>query len=283
MAFELIITNAGRAALVNAASTGTDAVTVTQIGVSATAVAANPALTALDGEFKRLGTVAGGAIAADKITLQVLDDSTDAYTLRSFALYLNDGTLFALYGQVDAILIKTPNTLAQLEADVLLADIDATTIEFGNPVFSNPPATETMRGIAKIATQAATNEALDDESFVTPEKAMGLINHLFPSGSNANGNWRKMPDGNGGYFIHQWGSNFTGLGAGAGNAGWSGAYEFPIPFTDLSSVQMKLTAQTLNVTGADSNLIAAEVTSLNTYRLGSEDILRPVWWEAWGR
>lgn len=283
MAFELIITNAGRAALVNAASTGTDAVTVTQIGISATAVAATPALTVLNGEIKRLATVAGGAIAADKITLQVLDDSTDAYTLRSFALYLNDGTLFALYGQADAILIKTSNTLAQLEADVMLADIDAAMIEFGDPVFSNPPATETMRGIAKIATQALTNVGLDDECFVTALKAMGLINHLFPSGSNLNGNWRKMPDGNGGFFIHQWGTNFTGLGAGAGNAGWSGDYQFPIPFTDIHSIQMKLTAQTLNVTGADSDLIAAEVLSLNTYRLGSEDIVRSVWWEAWGR
>ena len=48
---EITVTNAGRAAIVNAQNTGTAPVTITQIGLSVTAGARLPTATALTGEF----------------------------------------------------------------------------------------------------------------------------------------------------------------------------------------------------------------------------------------
>ncbi|KAB2857375.1 MAG: phage tail protein, partial [Sphingopyxis terrae] len=111
MVITIIVTNAGRAALVNAANTGTNAVTITQLGITATAFAADPAQVALPGEIKRIASVAGVVVADDAIHVTASDVTTDAYTMRGFALYLADGTLFALYGQAGAILNKTAESM----------------------------------------------------------------------------------------------------------------------------------------------------------------------------
>ncbi len=168
MAFDIIITTAGRAALVNAANTGTLPVQITQIGVSSTAIAANPAMVALTGELKRLSTISGEVVADDTIHVTLRDESADAYGLRSVGLYLSDGTLFALYGQVTPILEKTPASVALLAIDIIFADISAASISFGDTDFTNPPATETVQGVAEIATQAEVNSGTDNTRIVTP-------------------------------------------------------------------------------------------------------------------
>src|SRR4051812_18697936 len=99
MSLTIVVTNAGRAALVNAANTGTAPVTVASCGISATAVVPAVGATALPGEIKRIATLSGDVVADDTIHLIVRDAGADVFTLRSFALYLADGTLFAIYGQ----------------------------------------------------------------------------------------------------------------------------------------------------------------------------------------
>lgn len=96
----LKFTTRGRAALVNAAHTGTKAVTVTQIGVTDRAFTPDPAGgdLVLPGERKRLTTFGGKAVADDVVHLTVRDESDDSYPLRGIAVYLEDGTLLALYG-----------------------------------------------------------------------------------------------------------------------------------------------------------------------------------------
>jgi hypothetical protein len=170
MAFDITITNAGRAALVNAANTGTLPVTISQFGLSTTAVVPNPALVALAGEFKRLPSLAGLVVADDTIHVTLRDSSADAYALRSIGLYLADGTLFAVYGQAGPILEKTAGSVALLSVDVIFADISAASITFGSTEFIIPPATETVQGVVELATQAETNTGTDDQRAVTPLK-----------------------------------------------------------------------------------------------------------------
>ncbi len=177
MAFDITITNAGRAALVNAANTGTLPVTISQFGVSTTAVAPSPALTALAGEFKRLPSLGGQVVADDTIHVTLRDASADAYALRSIGLYLADGTLFAVFGQPGPILEKTAGSVALLSVDVIFADISAASITFGSTEFINPPATETVQGVLELATQAETNTGTDDQRAVTPLK---LATRLVP-------------------------------------------------------------------------------------------------------
>lgn len=150
----LKFTARGRAALVNASHTGTNAVTVTQIGVTDRAFTPDPAggNTTLPGERKRLATFGGKAVADDVVHLTLRDESQDTYQLRGIGLYLQDGTLLAVYGGDAVILEKSSQAMMMLAVDWLLADTDAHTIQFGNVDFLNPPATTETQGVVELAT-----------------------------------------------------------------------------------------------------------------------------------
>jgi hypothetical protein len=175
MALVLVITNAGRAALRNADASGTRAVRIASVGVSAAALAANAATAALPGEIKRITTVSGAAVAADIIHLTVSDETMTTYTVRSFALYLDDGTLFAAYGQADPIIEKSAQALMVLTVDVTLADIAASQITFGNANFLMPPATVDTRGLIELATVAEAKAGEDQARAVTPAAAKAAV------------------------------------------------------------------------------------------------------------
>lgn len=168
MALNLIVTNAGRAALVNAANTGTNSVEIAKIGVSATAVVPSAAATTLPGEIKKLTTFGGAGTADDVIHLVIQDESEAVYTLRSFALYLADNTLFAIYGQATPIMEKSAAALMLLAVDITLADISATAITFGATGFINPAATTETAGVVERATNAEAAALIDALRYVTP-------------------------------------------------------------------------------------------------------------------
>lgn len=196
MPLEIVVTNAGRASLINADHTGTAPVTITQVGLSSAAVVPLRTDTELAGEFKRVGAVSGEVVADDTIHLSVMDFSGDSYTLRSVGLYLADGTLFAIYGQPGAILEKTANSDAALSLDVIFADISAALLTFGDATFSNPPASETRQGVAEIATQVESNAGDDDMRFVTPKKNRASFLSWFASALPLD-LWRASNDGAG--------------------------------------------------------------------------------------
>lgn len=175
MAINIIITDAGRIALVNAENTGTDPVTIAQMGLSQTAVVPLESAVALPGEFKRLGTLSGEVVADDTIHVTVTDESADAYTLRSIALYLADGTLFAIYGQAEAILIKAAASFAALSLDAVFADINAALLTFGDTNFSLPPATTERKGVVELATVAEAQAGIDALRALTPASAKAAI------------------------------------------------------------------------------------------------------------
>lgn len=175
MSVTITITNAGRAAIVNAQNTGTAPVTITQIGVSATAHTPAATNTALPGEIKRLSTLSGLVVANDTIHVSVSDTTSDAYALRSFALYLADGTLFAIYGQADPILNKVASSIAALSVDVIFADISAASLTFGDAEFVNPPASATVQGVVELATVAEAQAGIDALRALTPASAKAAI------------------------------------------------------------------------------------------------------------
>jgi hypothetical protein len=162
------ITAQGRAALVNATHTGTTPVTIASIGVTETWFDPSTDPLALPGQIKALSTIAGTVVAADVIHVTLRDDSADAYDLRGFGLYLDDGTLFAVHAQPDVILAKTSSTMLLLSADIQLADIDATSITFGDASFANPPASETISGVLRLATDAQAIAGTDRTRAVPP-------------------------------------------------------------------------------------------------------------------
>jgi len=153
-ALVLQITDAGRAAMVDPVGGGTRAVTIAQAGFTADEFVPAPTLEVLPGEFKRIATVSGQAVSADTVHLTMRDDTTEAYSVRGFALYLADGTLFAVYGQPAVILDKAPYATFLLAFDWTLAASDAGAIQFGDTTFLNPPASADVPGVVALATIA---------------------------------------------------------------------------------------------------------------------------------
>lgn len=173
MALTLQLTNAGLDAIVDATGGGTDDVFITQIGLTAEAFTQAPTLTAIPGEFKRLDTVAGQEVAPNVIHMTGYDTSADVYDVRGFGLYLSDGTLFATHSADDPVLSKAQLAFGLFSLDVAFSDDVAAAFSFGDNVFLYPPATETVRGVAKLATQARVDAAADGEddaeTIVTPK------------------------------------------------------------------------------------------------------------------
>lgn len=178
MSFILTITAAGLDALVDAQSGATDAITVAEVGFSGAAFPMAPTLVALPGEFKRIAAISGTAISETVIHMTAQDSSPDIYDLRSFALYLSDGTLFAGYSQADPIISKASVLNLQLAFDIAFQDAIAGDIEFGDATFLFPPATETVKGVAEIATLAEVEAGTDDERIVTPLKLATILAEL---------------------------------------------------------------------------------------------------------
>lgn len=357
-ALVLSLTNAGLAAVQGAS--GADPVVIAELGLTATPFDVAPTLTALPGEFKRIAAVSGAAASANITHMTAYDTSADVWNATGLGLWLADGTLFAVYSAGSTIINKAQVAFAMISFDIAWQADLAATIAFGDPVFTNPPATEDARGLVQLATLAEAQAGTDLLRALTPGRAkaavlswlLGLdgsgsgldadlldgqhgawyadiaarlgytplnaaaynaadvlaklitvdgsgsgidadlwrgkspaqfLADNFPSGSNANGYWRKEPDGAGGFFIRQWGTATTGYGYGVGNDGWSGTLNLPIDFTDIESVQARAWPKTLNTSGLDSDAVVAELLTTSTYRVGSEDIVRDVYWEFFGR
>ncbi|WP_313434997.1 tail fiber domain-containing protein [Stenotrophomonas sp.] len=164
----LKITDAGFAKLVNTPNTGTNAVLVTQIGLTSTAFTPSAGLTALPGEIKRVATFGGQAVGDDTVHVTIRDDSATAYSLRGFGLYLADGTLFASYGQPDPIMEKTAASMLLLATDTRFTDIDTALIQFGDAGFIYPPATTEVVGVVELATNTEAEDGADTQRALTP-------------------------------------------------------------------------------------------------------------------
>lgn len=180
---QITITTAGRAAIVNAENTGTAPLRIAQIGVTAQAFVPGAGMTALPAELKRLSTFAGAAVADDTVHVTIRDDSEDVYSLRGFALYLEDGTLFALYGQAGVILEKSAQAMLLLAADIRFVEISATSLTFGDTNWINPPATATVQGVVELADNLESIEGLDGSRAMTPAGHKAAIDDRFGVGA----------------------------------------------------------------------------------------------------
>lgn len=172
---QIVITHAGYNALVNAQHTGTHALTIAAIALGNGTAPATPDSAGLGDEVKRIETIAGEVLSDNRISVTIRDGSNDAYTVREFGLYTDDGTLFALYAQDDVIIEKSPATSLLLTVDCEFVDVSTDSITFGDASFSNPPASETVQGVAEIATAAETDAGTDDQRIVTPRKLKPML------------------------------------------------------------------------------------------------------------
>lgn len=159
---QMLITDAGLAAIVAAEASGTDQVTITQIGLSNAPFVVAPTLTALPSQFKLLNTVSGQEIAPNVIHLTAYDTSNDSYDITGFGLYDDNGVLIAVYSHAsEPVMTKAELAFALIATDIAFTNNIAAVINFGGALFLYPPASETVPGIARFATQAEVNNVVD--------------------------------------------------------------------------------------------------------------------------
>lgn len=171
--YVLSLTNAGAAAVQGAS--GADPVVIAELGLTATPFEVAPTLTALPGEFKRLSAVAGDAVAANVTHMSAYDTSADVWNATGMGLWLDDGTLFAVYSGDVIVLNKAGPAFALVAFDIAWQADLAASVAFGDPIFTNPPATEDNRGLIELATQGEANAGADPFRALTPATAKGAV------------------------------------------------------------------------------------------------------------
>lgn len=175
-ALQMMITDAGLDAIVNAQTGGTEEVLIAEIGLSDTPYVMAPTLDALPGEFRRLDTVSGQAVAENIIHVVAYDPDTITYDVTGFGLFDADGTLIAVHSSAgDPILSKAALATSLFAVDIVLSADIVDIIEFGDALFLNPPATETVMGVAEIADNAEADAGLDDNRIMTPKKVKRVL------------------------------------------------------------------------------------------------------------
>ncbi|KPN28879.1 hypothetical protein SY89_03531 [Halolamina pelagica] len=78
--------------------------------------------------------------------------------------------MLAVAAQDAAIIEKTRDATLLLVSDLVLKDLDANSVTFGDVVFLNPPATETVKGVVELADTAEATAGDDDQRAMTPAK-----------------------------------------------------------------------------------------------------------------
>jgi hypothetical protein len=172
-ALVLSLTNAGLAAVQGAS--GSDPVVIAELGLTATPFEVAPTLTALPGEFKRVAAVSGEAAAANITHMTAYDTSADVWNATGLGLWLADGTLFAVYSAGSTIINKASVAFAMVSFDIAWQADLAASVAFGDPIFTNPPATEEMRGLVELADAAEALAGDDLLRALTPGRAKAVI------------------------------------------------------------------------------------------------------------
>ena len=179
---QVVITKAGLAAIVDAEATGTNAVKITKIGVGSGKYTPLDTATALVDETKKLDVTEGGTPGDNAIHVACRDDSADSYPVYEFGLFLEDGTLFAVYSQQEPILQKTATSQMLLSVDIKLEGVEASSITFGQVSYKFAAATSENAGIVALATEAETLAGTDAQKAVTPAMLAKLLATLERAG-----------------------------------------------------------------------------------------------------
>jgi len=279
----LIITTAGQAALAQAGTLGPVVISKVAIGSGTWTTAPTASATALHTQIKQLDPSGSSTPSAGIIHITATDGSTDAYNVYEMALYTSTGVLFAIAGGTTLFLTKATSSSALFSINLAITNVPSGDLIIGDTGFSYPQATETVKGVAEIATTAEVTAGTDDTRIVTPLKLAAylpksggtvtgaILSSVAPTASThltnkayVDGTVSKTTNGycilpNG--LIMQWGKSAASTGEGPISV------QFPIPFP---SACLNVTATADNTTGLYSGTAYdyfAQVSTFNTTTL----------------
>ena len=181
----LIITTAGQAALAQAGTLGPVVISKVAIGSGTWSTAPTASATALHTQIKQLDPSGSSTPSAGITHITATDGGTDAYNVYEMALYTSTGVLFAIAGGTTLFLTKATSSSALFSIDLAITNVPSGDLVIGDTGFSYPQATETVKGVAEIATTAEVTAGTDDTRIVTPLKLAGK--YLSKSGGTVTG------------------------------------------------------------------------------------------------
>lgn len=180
------ITNAGLALIAQVGSIGPVVLTKLAVGSGSWATSPTGSETALKTEIKKLDLTGDNPVDG-KIHLTATDSGTDAYSVKEIGLFTSGNVLFAIAGGTDDYLTKASVSTLLVAVDLTVANYPSGSITVGNTNFLFTQATETIAGIAEIATQAEVSAGTSDSLIVSPKK-LANANYLQKSGGTMTGN-----------------------------------------------------------------------------------------------
>lgn len=186
MAMQLMWTNAGYAALVNADNTGTLPIECKYIAIGTGTTTAKLTDTELEAEVKRIETIGGQVVDDNTIHVVMRDESMDVYVITEIGLIAADGTLLARYAQAQPIVSKAANAVALLAIDAAFTDIDITQITFPTLVMPMPPWSESVQGVVQRASQNEVLEGTNKFKGITPKLLQDAVRTWFDTGAPDN-------------------------------------------------------------------------------------------------
>lgn len=169
------ITDAGRQAIINASNTGTENVEIKSVGIGSSYYITSPEQTDIHDEIKRITSIGGAVISPDTIHVSAKDDSPDEYVVHTVGLYTDKNILFAVYSRRMPIINKSSATVMLISSDITFKSLDTANITFGDVVFINPPASESVVGVSRFATAEEVEEGLDPAIAVSAKRLKGEL------------------------------------------------------------------------------------------------------------
>ncbi|HGB7931543.1 TPA: hypothetical protein ACIWBJ_004636 [Salmonella enterica subsp. enterica serovar Enteritidis] len=169
------MTDAGRQAIINASNTGTEKVEIKSVGIGSSYYITSPEQTDIHDEIKRITSIGGAVISPDTIHVSAKDDSPDEYVVHTVGLYTDKNILFAVYSRRMPIINKSSATVMLISSDITFKSLDTANITFGDVVFINPPASESVVGVSRFATAEEVEEGLDPAIAVSAKRLKGEL------------------------------------------------------------------------------------------------------------
>lgn len=187
-----ILTNAGAAAIANVGTLGP--VVLSKLAVGSIGYTPSPTQTSLQAQIKEINPTGFTNPSSDMIHMTAEDVSADNYTCREIGVFDSFGVLFAIYSQANPIFQKTSGSAIVFAFDFTIRNVPPGSVIVGPVSFSYPPATETIAGVAELATQVEVGDGTSQNTIVTPatlSKSLAGMVALFPGTSAPNG-WLKL-------------------------------------------------------------------------------------------
>jgi hypothetical protein len=172
------ITDAGKVAVAQAGQLGP--VVLESIGVGSGAYTPSTGQLALQNETKRLTPDGTSTPVPGTIHFTITDDTAASYTVNEVGIFTSTGILFAVYSQTDPLAVKSAGSVMLLAIDLVLSNTPAGSVIVGNTGFTYSQASESVKGVGYVATQAEVDAGVSDVKFVTPKKlySQSFINNF---------------------------------------------------------------------------------------------------------